>query len=98
MVRHYIRKKPPPTYSKYELEVATHAVKTGVPTLYRASKLYEIPKALIGTHVNGVRDTESNTGDRASVLPFDVEQRIAEYIKTVDKIGRKENFTWLDDL
>lgn len=101
MVRHYICRKPPPTDSKHELSVATHAVKTGILTLYRASKIYIIPKATIFVHVKGTRGAKSNTGGRAPGLPFDVEQKVAECIKNSQKMGpgsykeRSISYDWM---
>lgn len=87
MVRNYIRKKAPPAYSKNDLKEAVQAIKSGTLTLYRAAILYKIPKATLSTHVTGKRGIKSNTGGRAPALPHDVEQRIADSIKILEKWG-----------
>jgi hypothetical protein len=45
MVRTYKRKTLPPSYLKEDLNTAMENVKSGLMTLYRAAKLYKIPKA-----------------------------------------------------
>ena len=44
-VRTYKRKTLPPSYSKEDLKAAVENVKSGRMALYRAAKLYKIPKA-----------------------------------------------------
>jgi len=46
VVRTYRRKTLPPSYSKEDLNTVVENVKSGWMTLYRASKLYEITKAI----------------------------------------------------
>ncbi|KAJ8936415.1 hypothetical protein NQ318_014852 [Aromia moschata] len=87
MVRKYMRKKAAPAYSKNELKEAVQAVQSGMVTLYRAALLYKIPKATLFTHVRGKRGVKSNTGGRTTALSHDVEQRIADCIKTLEKWG-----------
>jgi len=46
MVRIYKRKTLPPSYSNEDLNTAVENVKSVWVTLYRAAKLYKIPKAI----------------------------------------------------
>jgi hypothetical protein len=51
MVHTYKRKMLPPSYSKEDFNIAVENVKSGRMTLYRAAKLYKIPKATLFKHV-----------------------------------------------
>jgi hypothetical protein len=55
MVRTYKRKTLPPSYSKEDVNTAVENVKSGRMILYRAAKLYKIPKATLFKHVKGMR-------------------------------------------
>jgi len=55
MVRTYKRKMLPPSYSKEGLDTAVKNVKSGWVILYRAAKLYKIPKAASFKYVKEVR-------------------------------------------
>lgn len=87
MVRNYIRKKAAPSYSKDDLKNAVREVKIGNLTLYRAAILYKIPKATLFTHVKDKRGKKSKTGGRPCILPYDVELKMANGIKTLEKWG-----------
>jgi len=61
MVRTYKRKTLPPSYSKEDLNMAVENVKSGWMTLYRAAKLYKIPKGTLFKHDKELRGVKSQT-------------------------------------
>ena len=75
MVRTYKRKTLPPSYSKEDLNMAVENVKSGRMTLYRAAKLYKIPKATLFKHVNRTGGVKSQTMGRPTALPFHEEKK-----------------------
>lgn len=87
MVRSYVRKKPPPSYSKDDLKAATDAVKNGTLSLCRASVVHKIPKSTLFKHVMGQRGIKSKTMGRQTALPPEIERNIANNIKTMEKWG-----------
>lgn len=87
MVRTYVRKKPPPKYSKEVLDRAINAVRSQQMTLYRASKLFEIPKATLFKHLKGQRGVKSRTYGRPTAIPYEEEKKMSEYIKLMEKWG-----------
>lgn len=87
MVRHYIKKKPPAKYSHDQLQEAIAAVKNKQMTLYRASKYYEIPKPTLFKRVKGLRGVKSSSMGRPPAIPPEIERKMAEHIKTMEKWG-----------
>ena len=87
MVRTYKRKTLPPSYSKEDLNTAMESVKSGRMTIYRAAKLYKIPKATLFKHVKGSRGVKSQTLGRPTALPFHEEKKIADSLKLMEKLG-----------
>jgi hypothetical protein len=86
-IRTYKRKTLPPSYSKEELNTAVENVKSGRMTLYRAAKLYKIPKATLFKDVKGMRGVKSQTFGRPNALPFHEKKQIAECLKLMEKWG-----------
>lgn len=87
MVRNYKRKTVPPSYSSADLQNAVAAVKNGEVTIYRASKLYKIPKATLYKHVKGQRGVKSKSLGRPTALPAEDEEKIAEGLRAMEKWG-----------
>lgn len=87
MVRTYVRKKPPPAYSKQDLENAIDSVRNGHLSMYRASKTYKIPKATLFKHIKGLRGVKSKSFGRPTAIPYEEEKVIAENIKIMEKWG-----------
>jgi hypothetical protein len=56
-------------------------------TIYRAAKLYKIPKATLFKHVKGSRGVKSKTLGRPTALPFSDEKKIADGLKLMEKLG-----------
>ena len=85
MVHTYKRKTLPPSYSKEDVNMAVENVKSGRITLYRAVKLYKIPKATLFKHVKGLRGVKSQTLGRQTALPFPEDKKIAGCRKLMEK-------------
>jgi hypothetical protein len=83
----YKRKPLAPSYSKEDLNTAVENVKSGRMTLYRAAKLFKIPKAALFKHVKGMRGLKSQTMGRPNALPFHEEKKIAGCLKLLEKWG-----------
>jgi len=67
--------------------MAMESVKNGGMTIYRAAKLYKIPKATLFKHVKGSRGVKSQTLGRPTALPFHEEKKIVECLKLMEKRG-----------
>lgn len=87
MVRHYKRKKLPPSYTKEDLQNAVDSVKSRSLSLYRAAKVFKIPKSTLFKRVNGQRGLKSRTMGRPPALPHEIEQNIANSLVTLEKWG-----------
>jgi hypothetical protein len=87
MVRTYKRKTLPPSYSKEDLKTVMESVKSGRMTIYRAAKLYKIPKATLFKHVKGSRGVKSQMLGRPTALLFHEEKKIADCLKLMEKRG-----------
>lgn len=87
MVRNYVRKTSPPSYTKKQLFDAVAAVQTGSMTLYRASQVYEIPKPTLFKRVKGQRGVKSSTFGRDTCIPHAEEQTIANCLITMERWG-----------
>lgn len=75
------------TYSKELLSVAKESVRSKLMTISSASRTYNITRATLYDHINGRRGGKSTTMGRQSALPLDVEKKLAELLKTMDKYG-----------
>jgi len=67
----------PHSYLKEDLNTAMKSVKSDRMTLYRAAKLYIIPKATLFKHVKGLRGVKSQTLGQPTASPFHEEKKIA---------------------
>jgi len=76
-----------PSYLKEDLNTALENVRNGRMILYRAAKLYEIPKATLFKHVKGMRGVKSQTVGRPTALPFHEEKKLHECLKLMEKWG-----------
>jgi hypothetical protein len=62
MVRYYQRKTQRASqYTKEILNNAVEEIRRGALTIYRAHKLFNIPKTTLFYHLNGSRGNKSNT-------------------------------------
>ena len=84
MVHTYKSKTLPPSYSKEDLNTAMEIVKSDRMTIYRAAKLYKIPKATLFKHVKGLRGVKSQMLGQPTALPFHEEKKIAECLKLME--------------
>lgn len=88
MARHYVRKtKKGDSYSKNDLYLAKEAVQSKQMTISSAAKLLNIPRPTLYDHINGRRGMKSNTMGRNTALGPQLEQKLANLIKTMDKYG-----------
>jgi len=74
MLRTYKRKTLLPSYSKEDLNTVVEYVKSGWMILYRAAKLYKIPKAAQFKHVKGLRGLKNQTLGRPTAVSFHEEE------------------------
>ncbi|KAJ8946650.1 hypothetical protein NQ314_008822 [Rhamnusium bicolor] len=88
MVRNYKRKTQRASqYSQDDLATAVAEIKRGVMTIYRAQKLYNIPKTPLLYHVNGTRGMKSKSQGRPPAIRIEDEKRLAEGLKTMERWG-----------
>jgi hypothetical protein len=88
MVRHYVKKNTQvPSYSNETLLLALQEIKSGRITLYKASKLYDIPYPTLYTRVKGLRGKICKNKGRPQQLPIEEETKLANGIKTLEKWG-----------
>jgi hypothetical protein len=71
---------------KEDLNTAVENVRSGRMTLYRAAKLYKIPKATLFKHAKGMRGVKSQTFGRRTALPFHEEKKL-QCLKLMEKWG-----------
>lgn len=85
MVRTYVRKSSRATnYSKSDLKTAVDNIVSGRLNYSAASKMYNIP---LYAHSKGVRGMKSKSLGRATVLPPDIEHRLSDSLKIMEKYG-----------
>ncbi|KAI4472050.1 homeobox-like domain superfamily [Holotrichia oblita] len=88
MVRNYIRKtRRGDAYSPSDLDHVVNSIKTGAMTIYRAHKMYGIPKTTLYYHVTGKRGSKSRTQGRPPAIPPKEEEKLGDCIKTMEKWG-----------
>lgn len=89
MVRtYYVRKSSRATsYSKSDLRTAIDNIVSGRLNYSTASKMYNIPRATLYAHFKGVRGMKSESMGRATVLQPDIEHRLSESLKIMEKYG-----------
>lgn len=88
MVRTYIRKSSRALgYTKQDLQQASSDVLSGKLTYTAASKHYNIPRPTIYAHCKGSRGLKSNTMGRTTILSPDIEKRLSDSLKTMEKYG-----------
>lgn len=89
MVRHYIRKtKKGDEYSKIDLSFAMDAVKSKRMTVCAAAKQYKIPRPTLYDHINGRRGIKSKTMGRSTALGPQLEEKLSNLIRIMDKYGQ----------
>lgn len=87
MVRNYVRKTEGPSWSKETLFEAIEAVQSGRLSGYEAAKTYDIPRKTIMDHVNGRRGQKSLTQGRPTALSSETEQKLADCVHVMEKLG-----------
>lgn len=88
MVRNYTRKSNRGAgYSKETLKIAVDLVKSGSLTIYRASKIYKIPKNTLADHVKGRRGKLSSSYGRRTAFTPEEETSLAGCIRCLEKWG-----------
>lgn len=88
MVRTYVRKSTRAFgYSKGNFERAILDINNGRLTYTAASKEYNIPRPTLYQHCKGKRGIKSNSVGRSTALPLDIEQRIADSLKVMERYG-----------
>ncbi|XP_029348308.1 jerky protein-like [Acyrthosiphon pisum] len=88
MVRTYVRKSARATkYSKSDLKTAVEKIVAGTLTYTAASTMYNIPRPTLYAHSKGSRGMKSNSMGRATVLSPDIEHRLSESLKIMEKYG-----------
>ncbi|KAF2888075.1 hypothetical protein ILUMI_18098 [Ignelater luminosus] len=85
MVCHYIKKRKPLAYPAQQLQEAVEAVRSKQVTLYRVAEHYGIPKATSFKRIHGLRGMKSSFMGRPPAIPHDVEVKMAEQIKIIEK-------------
>lgn len=74
-------------YTPEHLALAVREVQSGKTTIYRASKVFRIPYNTLDAHVKGRRGVKSTTMGRPTALSSDVERKIADGIREMEKNG-----------
>ncbi|KAI4455426.1 hypothetical protein MML48_9g00003656 [Holotrichia oblita] len=102
MVRHYVRKSNRGKgYTKEILLKAVEEVKSNKLTITEAANRYNIPRPTLVDRVRGRRGLKSNTYGRTPVLRADVEKKLSELLKVMEKYGyglsRKNTLTLVGD-
>jgi hypothetical protein len=88
MVRNYKRKSDRATnYTKAQLQHAVAEIQRGALNIYRAHKLYQIPKITLFYHVNGTRGQKSQSQGRPTCISREDERKLAEGLKTMEQWG-----------
>ncbi|KAJ3619046.1 hypothetical protein MTP99_005835 [Tenebrio molitor] len=88
MVRNYKRKSDRATnYTKAQLQHAVAEIQRGALNIYRAHKLYQIPKTTLFYHVNGTRGQKSQSQGRPTCISREDERKLAEGLKTMEQWG-----------
>jgi hypothetical protein len=88
MVRNYKRKSDRVTnYTKAQLQHAVAEIQRGALNIYRAHKLYQIPKTTLFYHVNGTRGQKSQSQGRPTCISREDERKLAEGLKTMEQWG-----------
>lgn len=88
MVRNYQRKTQRASqYTKEILNNAVEEIRRGALTIYRAHKLFNIPKTTLFYHLNGSRGNKSNTQGRSQAIPIEHETRLAAALKIMESWG-----------
>lgn len=86
MARTYVRKSARVTnYSKSDLKTAVNKLVAGTLTYNAASTMYNIPRPTLYAHSKGLQGIKSNSMGRATVLSPDIEYRLSESLKIMEK-------------
>ncbi|XP_072378051.1 uncharacterized protein [Diabrotica undecimpunctata] len=88
MVRNYIRRSSRGKgYTKESLKIALSAIKSGQMTLYRATKVYTIPRSTLHDHLKGRRGQKSSSYGRTQDIPQQEEEKLANGLRTMENWG-----------
>lgn len=87
MVRTYKRKSKRADYSTEKLQKALQKIQAGLATLSQASLEFNIPYNTLYKRHKGLRGQKSNTHGRPPVFHLAEEQRLANYLKCLEKWG-----------
>jgi len=66
---------------------AVENVRSGRLTVANAVRMYNIPKTTINDHIKGRKGVESKSFGRPTALSLDVELRIANNLRVMEKYG-----------
>ncbi|KAJ3639172.1 hypothetical protein Zmor_004042 [Zophobas morio] len=82
MVRNFKRKTQRALkYSKDDIATAVSEIKRGVLPIYRAHKLYKIPKTTLFYHVTGRRGLENKTQGRSWAIQLKIRNDLLKVFK-----------------
>lgn len=88
MVHNYVRKTQRGLqYSKEDLELAVDAVKSGRMSYVDAASRFNIPKPTLVDHVKGRRGVKSKSHGRSTTLSPELENKLANLLKIMEKYG-----------
>lgn len=88
MVRAYIRKSQRgSSYSKEDLQHALEDVRSGTLTIYRACRVYNIPKTTLVDHIKERRGKKSSSYGRPPAIPLEEERKLADGLIYMERHG-----------
>lgn len=75
------------SYTKESLLEAVNNIRIGVCTISKASQQYNIPRTTISSYLRGHRGLKSTTYGRPTALDPNVEKKIADNLRVMEKYG-----------
>lgn len=88
MVRNYVRKTDKGNgYTNNDLCRAKNAIQSQQMTVSASAKLFNIPRLTLYNHISGRRGAKSKTMGRNTALGMDLEKKMSNLIKIMDKYG-----------